>query len=473
MAAPTQSEISFDKNKILLLCKVVDNFGDIGVVYRLAKRLSDIRPGLELTLVVSNLKSFSAMAKEIDPELPVQIFTYKNTQWRILDWNLPSDKIKKTDSQIFFDDVPIFPKEMSVILECFQCGRPEWLEDLLFSKDFVRPVQILNVDYLTAEEYADDFHLLRSGTRSANVKKRFFMPGFTPKTGGLILDEEITSENTEGRSLSLAPKPDLPSCPLPSLRGNSPQRPSYAISFFSYERNCTPIVQAISEFESEMRKKNPDFSVCVYLAAGKSYAPFMQAYKELGEPFCVQALPFLQQEEWDSLLKCMDFNFVRGEDSLSRAALSGIPYIWHAYIQDEDYQIVKVNALLERMKPYFEPTEFETLKNYWNSYNVSTAENFMAKADALVIGTARSVVSAQAQSEAETMEAEDGTVESTTACCGTQHAETPKDSLKKILFYSADETKTFRHGFENFSRMLKNNGDLAQHIIDFINKLEL
>ena len=32
-----------EKNKIMILCKVVDNFGDIGVVYRLERALSDLR----------------------------------------------------------------------------------------------------------------------------------------------------------------------------------------------------------------------------------------------------------------------------------------------------------------------------------------------------------------------------------------------------------------------------------------------
>ena len=72
-------------------------------------------------------------------------------------------------------------------MECFQCGRPEWLEELLFSQQFNLNVQIVNVEYLTAESWADDFHLLKSGTRSAKIKKINFMPGFTKKTGGLIL----------------------------------------------------------------------------------------------------------------------------------------------------------------------------------------------------------------------------------------------------------------------------------------------
>lgn len=173
-----------NKDKIMILCKVVDNFGDIGVVYRLARALSDLRPSLELTLVVSNLDSFHKMASQIDPKKQVQDFRYKNATWKILDWNLTANT-QLPDS------------DFSIILECFQCGRPDWLENLLFSDDFTRSVQIIQIDYLTAEEYADEFHLLKSGTRKTNIKKIFFMPGFTAQTGGLIINQ-IEKSSTLG-----------------------------------------------------------------------------------------------------------------------------------------------------------------------------------------------------------------------------------------------------------------------------------
>ena len=69
-----------DKNNILILCKVVDNFGDIGVVYRLARALSDLRPSVKLTLVVSNLESFHKMASAIDPKKQIQDFHYKHSK---------------------------------------------------------------------------------------------------------------------------------------------------------------------------------------------------------------------------------------------------------------------------------------------------------------------------------------------------------------------------------------------------------
>ena len=86
-------------------------------------------------------------------------------------------------------------------------------------------------------------------------------------------------------------------------------------------------------------------------------------------------LPFLTQEEWDKILCTSDFNFVRGEESLARACLSGKPFFWHAYVQDENYQLVKVNALLEKMLPFVCGKNLKTeLSTLWNEYNTPDAK---------------------------------------------------------------------------------------------------
>ena len=56
-----------DFKNITILCDVIDNFGDIGVAYRLAKSLTELDPALKLTLVCSNLESFASMNPEVDP----------------------------------------------------------------------------------------------------------------------------------------------------------------------------------------------------------------------------------------------------------------------------------------------------------------------------------------------------------------------------------------------------------------------
>lgn len=418
-----------NKQNILLLCKVVDNFGDIGVVYRLAKALSDLRPDLNLTLVVSNLKSFSAMAKQVEPDKKIQDFKYKNSVWKILDWNLD----EKNDEELKIAKKAA--NENEIILECFQCGRPDWLEDILFSDEFKKTIQIVNIDYLTAEEYADEFHLLRSGTRKMGIRKINFMPGFTDKTGGLIFETKVidstrmNTDFTDEHGLQ-----EIKDCRIQARTATNVRESDndiirkinndkyFNISFFAYERDCAPVVNAISHFQEKMRKNQKDFSVCVFVAAGKSFLPFVDSWKKAGEPFKIEKLPFLPQEEWDFLLTQMDFNFVRGEDSLSRAALSGLPYVWNAYIQDEDYQLVKVDALLERMKTFFAEDDFAVLKNAWNLYNQKKDEEKLEKL------------------------------------------------IFEFLLRSASSEKMIK-GFKNYATSIKKNGNLAQHLLDYIDSL--
>ena len=380
-----------DKNNILILCKVVDNFGDIGVVYRLARALSDLRPDLNITIVVSNLESFHKMASQIDPQKKIQDFRYKNSTWKILDWHLDNAECRMLNAECAFN--------FSIILECFQCGRPDWLESLLFSEDFDRPVQILQIDYLTAEDYAEEFHLLKSGTRKTNIKKRFFMPGFTEKTGGLIINDVCKMQNS---------KAETTTCDI------------FKIFFFAYEDDCVAVVKGISDFQSRMRESKPDFSVLVYLAEGKSSAPFEKAWKDFNSPFEIEKIPFLQQEEFDSFILTMDFLFVRGEDSLARACLSALPFVWQAYKQDENYQLVKVNALLDQMKNYFSKEEFQAIQDFWQSYNDYEKESQAAP-------------------------------------------------LTELLLSSA--TGKNKGGFQNFAKKLHENGNLAAHLLEFIDSL--
>ena len=78
-----------------ILCKVVDNFGDIGVAFRLAKALSDLDPDLELRLVVEGLESFRAVAPDIDPGREVQ----KLRGWTVLSWDAAPEAVEAEPSQ--------------------------------------------------------------------------------------------------------------------------------------------------------------------------------------------------------------------------------------------------------------------------------------------------------------------------------------------------------------------------------------
>lgn len=322
--------------EITVLCKVVDNFGDIGVVFRLCRALSELKKNLEIRLVVSNLDSFAKISKGIDSTKTFQEFR----GWKVFDWN---------DSALCKKEFSKNPPEF--ILECFQCGRPEWLEELLFSPQFNLNVQIVNVEYLTAESWADDFHLLKSGTRSAKIKKINFMPGFTKKTGGLILDKNFMRCLSEKKFALNLVKQNLNKKILSEDFSDS-----FKILIFSYPKNFDFLASAIKEF-SFFKK------IIVFVASGAGADSAKISLKKFKVNFV--CLPFMQQEVWDAFLSLMDFSFVRGEDSFSRCCLFGNPFIWNIYPQEEEFHIVKLNAFLQKIKiPQIEKFSFLYNRNF-------------------------------------------------------------------------------------------------------------
>lgn len=322
--------------EITVLCKVVDNFGDIGVVFRLCRALSELKKNLEIRLVVSNLDSFAKISKDIDSTKTFQEFR----GWKVFDWN---------DNALCKKEFSKNPPEF--ILECFQCGRPEWLEELLFSAQFNLNVQIVNVEYLTAESWADDFHLLKSGTRSAKIKKINFMPGFTKKTGGLILDKNFMRCLSEKKFALNLVKQNLDKKILSEDFSDS-----FKILIFSYPKNFDFLASAIKEF-SFLKK------IIVFVASGAGADSAKISLKKFKVDFV--CLPFMQQEVWDAFLSLMDFSFVRGEDSFSRCCLLGNPFIWNIYPQEEEFHIVKLNAFLQKIKiPQIEKFSFLYNRNF-------------------------------------------------------------------------------------------------------------
>lgn len=415
----TKHNVAMDKNNITLLCKVVDNYGDIGFVYRLARSISKKNPDAKLRLVVSNLNSFSKMAPGVDENLSVQEFN----GWKVLDWN--ADEVCKNE---FAKNPP------SVILECFQCGRPEWLEEILFDKERTEAVQIVNVEYLTAEDWAEEFHLLKSGTRSAMVRKMNFMPGFTEKTGGLLFDEKFTSF-VKDKNLALEELKSVPQ--IHDALSAFTDSNVFAMTYFSYGREFKTLVSAFERFQNSRQQENENFQLQVFLAAGLSQKPFVEEFKRQNASFKIVELPYLQQSQWDALITLSDFNFIRGEDSFCRAALSGKPFMWHAYFQDGEFQIVKVEAFVKRMKPFFEQTLFEKLQKYFCLFNRDNQKTLEEEARSVLL-----------------------------ECCGCQN--NSPEQMEELLFELLNSNDELSNSFASYSESLYKNGDLADHLLEYI-----
>lgn len=358
---------------IAVLCKVVDNFGDIGVVWRLCCQLSNQIKKENFTskinLIVDDLASFNKICNSVDVNKSFQIVDNIN----IFNWNdekLCYDEFSKNDGE-----------NLSVILEVFQCGRPSWMEKILFEDKLNRTVQIIMIDYLTAEKYAEDFHCLQSLTRSSKVQKVNFMPGFTNKTGGLIIDSEWEQ--------------------LCDYKNNK------TLLCFTYDRNWDALANAC---------KKSNYIEKVLIAPGKGFESLKKSfYSNLK----IEELSFMNQNEWDKMLKNCGVLFIRGEESMSRACLSGIPFVWHAYPQSDEYQLIKVRALLERMSVHFKCEDFKIIEKVWILIN-------------------------SAESEVE------------------------QEEFEKAILDFFDNAEKLVYGFREFALDLRKNGDLCSNLMTFI-----
>lgn len=332
-----------------ILCKVVDNFGDIGVAYRLAKALSDREPSLGIRLVVEGLESFAALAPEVDPAAEIQALG----NWTVLAWEPSAAAIEAA----YRGERPRF------VVECFACGKPDWFEALVFDDSKEGETVILNLEYLTAEPYARDFHLLPAATRSARVRKFFFMPGFEEGTAGLVIDERFRASRERFLDPARRAEARLEAARAAGLEPEAGRLEALWVLVFGYERDYGPLVADLASHSGG----GPGLLALV--AAGKSQACFLSAWEAAGRPFPAFPLPFLGQEAWDELLLASDLALVRGEESLARAALSGRPFAWQAYVQEGAHQLVKVGALLDRMRPCFAPAAFEPLERFFLDLN--------------------------------------------------------------------------------------------------------
>lgn len=364
---------------ITVLCKVVDNFGDIGVVWRLCCQLLNQIKKENLTskinLIVDDLASFNKICNSVDFSKSFQVVDEIN----VYNWNdekLCYDEFSKNDGE-----------NLSVILEVFQCGRPAWMERILFEDKLNRTVQIIMIDYLTAEKYAEDFHCLQSLTRSSKVQKVNFMPGFTNKTGGLIIDSEWEH--------------------FCDYQNNK------TLLCFTYDRNWDALVNAC---------KKSNYIEKVLIAPGKGFESLKKSFYSnfiKDSNLKIEELSFMNQNEWDKMLKNCGVLFIRGEESMSRACLSGIPFVWHAYPQSDEYQLIKVRALLERMSNHFEVEDFKIIEKVWILIN-------------------------SAESEVE------------------------QEEFEKAILDFFNNAEKLVYGFREFALDLRKNGDLCSNLMTFI-----
>lgn len=330
-----------------IFCALVDNFGDIGVCWRLARQL--VREyGAQVTLWVDDPAQTSLFLGKAGGVLPGQVIDGVRLNVWSPDW-LPDAEAIATLA------------DSDLLVEAFACALPPALLAVLGALER-RPAWI-NLEYLSAEHWVDEHHLLASlltlpgmPLRAAPVQKTFFFPGFTPRTGGLLRETGLLARHAQWQGHEREERQRLLARLAPDLKCALADDTVF-VSLFTYESASLPGCLAA------MAQDNVP-TLCL-VPLGRSLAS-VQAFLGLHAPLCagdiqvlgalsIVVIPFLSQDDYDLLLSLCDFNFVRGEDSFVRAQWAARPLLWHIYPQQAQAHLQKLDAFLALQGAEFSP----------------------------------------------------------------------------------------------------------------------
>lgn len=288
-----------------LFCRVIDNHGDLGVSWRLARALA--RRGLSVRLWVDETAALAWMAPQGEPGVTV------------IEWTDTPDPSPRLDPG-------------DVVVETFGCDPPpDFVARMAQRKK--APVWI-NLEYLSAEDYVERSHGLASPQFSGpgqGLTKWFFYPGFTAATGGLMHD-------------------DVP-----------PGAPALHRAWLQHQGWCTPGEWPVSLFCYDnpalagLLQRLPGWAggqPVRLLATPGAAQRQVQALADAGAlpaGLALTPLPWLTQPDYDRLLAGCALNLVRGEDSFVRAQLaSAAPMLWQIYPQQDGVHAAKLDAFVRR-----------------------------------------------------------------------------------------------------------------------------
>ncbi len=325
-----------------IFCNVVDNFGDIGVCWRLARQLAN-EHGLEVRLWVDDLASFARLCPEADAALDQQ-------------------RCRGVAVRHWARDFPEV-QPAALVIEAFACKLPESYVQAMAALER-KPVWV-NLEYLSAEGWVEGCHRLPSPHPQLPLTRYFFFPGFTEKTGGLLLEHDLLAKRDAFQG-SLA----VQQAYWDNLGVPEPEGGELRVSMFSYEN---PAMESLLQGWEQGGRL-----VTCLVPEGRSL-PQVTAFfgQTAGKPgdvwrrgqLRVHVLPFVEQERYDDLLWACDINFVRGEDSCVRAQWAGKPFIWQIYPQSDGVHLEKLRAFMNLYCAGLSDRASQAVQTLWLNWN--------------------------------------------------------------------------------------------------------
>ena len=330
-----------------IFCAVVDNYGDIGVSWRLARQLAQ-EHGIQVRLWVDDLHSFAKLCPEADEAVDEQ-------------------SCRGVEVRHWGNDFSVI-KPAELVIEAFACKLPETYVEAMAAQEY-KSVWF-NLEYLSAEDWVEGCHKLPSPHVRLPLVKYFFFPGFTGKTGGLLLERDMLARRDAFQADLAAQQAFWQSIGVPERMAGE-----LRVSLFSYENEAVSgLLEAWAHGVTPVVCCVPEGRVLPQVAAFFGQASF-DGLRTNGSKMWqrgnlrVYVLPFVEQVRYDELLWACDINFVRGEDSCVRAQWAAKPFVWHIYPQHDGVHMQKLRALSALYGKDLPALAHQANENLWLAWN--------------------------------------------------------------------------------------------------------
>ena len=323
-----------------IFCTVVDNFGDIGVTWRLARQLV-AEHSVTVRLWVDDLRAFERLCPDIDINASQQWQQGVEVRQWTADWQ---------------------PTEAAdVVIAAFACQLPSAYMEAMAERE--KPPLWMNLDYLSAEDWIVGCHGLPS-VKYKNVQKFFFFPGFQKGTGGLLRESGLLERRRQFQQDPEAQRAFLQGLGIDRAQG------AQLISLFAYENaGLASWLDVLATDSVPTHLLVPEGRILGDVERWLGVEGLAAGAMHVRGSLTVQVLPFVRQDQYDHLLWCCDFNAVRGEDSFVRAQWAGRPLLWHIYRQDEDIHLDKLEAFLTLYTKGLSAPAREAISGLWREWN--------------------------------------------------------------------------------------------------------
>jgi uncharacterized repeat protein (TIGR03837 family) len=326
-----------------IFCKVVDNFGDAGVAWRLARMLA-AEHGLDVTLWLDQPAALARIAPDVVADRPLQ----RAHGVVIRPWADPFPAASPAE----------------VVIEAFGCGVPDAYVAAMAACP--SPPTWFVLEYLSGESWVEGTHGLASPHPRLPLARRFWFPGFTATTGGLLRERSLFGARDAFRADAAAQAGLWASLGVPV-----PAADETRISLFCYPNRMLPaLLDAWTDGDRPV--------VCVVPEGVAAGALDLWAGGAVPHPggaalargrLRLHVVPFVAQDDYDRLLWACDINFVRGEDSFVRAQWAARPFVWHIYPQAGNAHLTKLRAFLDRYVVGLDPASGRAVRQFWRTWN--------------------------------------------------------------------------------------------------------